>query len=87
MNKTALPAELKVIARSPFHRYFDGPASSVSAVNKVGEFDVLPGHADLFSMLSPCEIIIETTSEPVKFEISNGIITVRDNEVLLFVNM
>lgn len=79
---------LSVIARAPFTAYFEGEATSVSAINKVGDFDILPGHADFFSILVPCEIIIETTDkEPTKFEISNGIITVRDDQVMLFVNM
>jgi len=79
--------ELTVIARAPFHIYYEGPAQSVTATNKVGQFDVLPGHADFFSVLNPGEVIIETASEPVNFTITNGIITVRDNEVMLFVNM
>lgn len=87
MSRPSSPAQLNVIARAPFHLYYEGTASSVSGTNKVGEFDVLPGHADFFSMLLPGEIIIETEREPIKFEISSGIITVRDNEVLLFVNM
>jgi F-type H+-transporting ATPase subunit epsilon len=78
---------LTVIARAPFNVYYEGPAQSLTAVNKVGQFDILPGHADFFSMLRPGEIIIETASEPINFTISNGIIAVRDNEVMLFVNM
>jgi len=76
-----------VIARSPFHVYFEGPARAVTASNKVGQFDILAGHADFFSMLIPGEVVIETPSEPITVTINNGIITVRDNEVLLFVNM
>ena len=79
--------ELSVIARSPFHVYFEGPAQAVTATNKVGQFDILAGHADFFSMLTPGEVVIETLSDPITFAINNGIITVRDNEVLLFVNM
>lgn len=78
---------LSVIARAPFHVYFEGEAQAVTATNKVGEFDILPGHADFFSMLKPGEVIIETASDPVSFTISNGIITVRDNDVMLFVNI
>ena len=78
---------LQVIARAPFHIYYEGPASSVSALNKVGSFDILPGHADFFSVLEPCEVIIETGAEPVKFNLSNGIVAVRDDEVMLFANM
>ncbi len=79
--------ELKVIARAPFEVYYDGPALSLSASNRVGRFDVLPGHADFFSMLSASECVIVTADDEVRFDIHNGIITVRDNEVMLFANM
>jgi F-type H+-transporting ATPase subunit epsilon len=79
---------LTVIARAPFHIYYDGKARVVSATNKVGDFDILPGHADFFSMLSPGEVIIETTGkDPVSFNVNNGIVAVRDNEVMMFVNI
>jgi F0F1-type ATP synthase epsilon subunit len=82
-------AALNVIARAPFEVYYEGPAIAVSAANRIGEFDVLPGHADFFSMLEPGEIIIDVKEgeDPVSFQISTGIITVRDNEVMLFANM
>lgn len=79
--------QLSVIARSPFEVYYEGPAQAVTAANRIGVFDVLPEHADFFSMLIACEVIIETGGEPVRFNVSKGIITVRDNEVMLFVNM
>lgn len=79
--------QLNVIARAPFHVYYEGPAEVVSAANKVGPFDILPRHADFFSVLKPCDVTIITPDEPVIFHIDSGIITVRDNEVMLFVNM
>jgi F-type H+-transporting ATPase subunit epsilon len=81
--------QLSVIARAPFNVYYEGEAEAVTATNKVGQFDILPGHADFFSVLSPGEVIITppADAESMSFDISNGIITVRDNEVLLFVNM
>lgn len=79
--------QLNVIARSPFKIYYEGLATTVTATNKVGVFDILPGHADFFSILNPGEVLIETNSNPVNFSISSGIITVRDNEVMLFVNI
>lgn len=78
---------LSVTARAPFHIYYEGPAQAVSAKNRIGKFDILPGHADFFSVLSPGDIVIETDADPISFTISNGIITVRDNEVMMFVNM
>lgn len=79
--------EFTVIARAPFHIYFEGPAEAVTATNSVGEFDILPGHADFFSILDPGEVVIETSTEPVVIAITNGIVAVRDNQVTLFVNM
>lgn len=81
------PTDLHVIARAPFELYYDGAASAVSATNRIGNFDILPEHADFFSMLKAGKVIIETGSEPLEIEASNGIITVRDNQVLLFLNI
>lgn len=84
------PAEtrvLSVVARAPFHIYYEGEALSVTATNAVGIFDIMPGHADFFSVLSSDDVVIETASDPVTFAIHSGIITVRDDKVMLFVNM
>jgi len=81
--------ELSVIARAPFHVYYEGPAQVVSASNEIGPFDILPGHADFFSILDPCNVSIYTGSddEPMTFEVTNGIVAVRNDEVMLFVNI
>lgn len=81
------PLDLHIIARAPFQLYYDGQASAVSAANRIGPFDILPGHADFFSMLTPSQIVIETEHDPITIDAKNGLITVRDNEVLLFVNI
>jgi F0F1-type ATP synthase epsilon subunit len=88
LKPSAGSAALSVIARAPFHVYYQGTAVAVSAMNAVGPFDILPRHADFFSMLEPGEVIIETgAGEPVKFSVTNGIVAVRDDEVMLFVNI
>lgn len=86
-KKSKIEEKLKVVARAPFKLYFEGEADVVSALNLVGQFDILPGHADFFSILEPGEIIIENNSSPSNIIVKNGIITVRDDEVLLFVNI
>ena len=78
---------IEVVARAPFHVYYEGPALSLSAKNKVGPFDILPGHADFFSVLEPCDIIIESEDQTVTFPIHSGMLTVRADNVMLFVNM
>ncbi|MGH7142000.1 MAG: hypothetical protein ACREF5_00760 [Candidatus Saccharimonadales bacterium] len=86
-HKSDTNRQLTVIARAPFHVYYEGAATAVSAVNKVGKFDILPGHADFFSVMSSGEVNIETEADTINFAISNGIIGVRNNEVMIFVNM
>ena len=88
MSKHDSTERLNIVARSPFELYFEGDAVSLSATNRVGDFDILPGHADFFSMLEPGEITIQPADkEPVKIDAKNGILTVRDNQAYLFVNM
>jgi F0F1-type ATP synthase epsilon subunit len=86
-QSSTITEKLNVIARAPFNVYYEGKAEVVTATNKVGKFDILPEHADFFSILSPGEIIIETSADFVVFYARNGFITVRDNEVMLFVNI
>ena len=79
---------LNVIARSPFEIHYEGPALVLSATNRIGRFDILPGHADFFSVLNPGSIEIEKEDgELITFKAHNGIVAVRNNEVMLFVNM
>lgn len=88
MKKPETQSGLTVNARAPFHVYYEGDAEIVSAANAVGRFDILPGHADFFSVLVPCEVVIQKASgDPISFEIRSGIMTVRDNQVMLFSNI
>jgi F0F1-type ATP synthase epsilon subunit len=84
-EKTA--TELAIIARAPFHIYYEGKARVVSATNQVGRFDILPGHADFFSVLIPCDVSIETDDNTITFPVTGGIVAVRTDEVMIFVNM
>lgn len=89
MPSTTTKRALTVIARAPFHIYYEGEATAVSATNSVGLFDILPGHADFFSILDPGNVTINKgpDEEPMAFDITNGIIAVRNDEVMLFVNI
>ena len=87
MKKEKSIARLTVVARAPFKVYYEGPAKVVSALNLVGKFDVLPGHADFFSVMNAGDVEIETDTELIKFGITGGVIGVKNDEVMLFVNM
>jgi hypothetical protein len=75
---------------SPFKSYFDGVAFSLSAENKTGPFDILPRHHNFISLLVPCIITIRTEEneeKPVKIKISGGIIHVKADEVIVFLDV
>lgn len=74
---------IKVI--SPAQTFYEGPAVSVSAVNKVGPFDVLADHANFFSLLSEGNAVVNTGTQNLTFPINHGLIKVHDNDITLFV--
>lgn len=79
---------LNVQARSPFQVYLQGEALVVTASNTVGKFDILPGHANFFTVINPdSEVIIGTEDEDTRIQVSNGIVSVKDDEVLLFLDI
>lgn len=86
MSKPQAP-DLTVNASSPFHVFYEGPALAVSAFNKVGPFDILPGHSAFFSVLKSGQVIIDTGTDLVNFDITNGFVSVRNNTVELFANI
>lgn len=71
---------------SPFNTYFDGYATSVSAVNDTGPFDVLPRHRNFLSLLNPCDLIVRAVDEQ-KMQINRGVLLVRNNEVTVFLDV
>lgn len=85
--KTQEGVQLVVIARAPFEVYYEGPARVVSAENQVGKFDILPGHADFFSIINAGEVVIATDEEDINIPVSNGIVCVRADQVMLFLNI
>lgn len=80
-------SKLTVRILSPAGKLYDGPAVSVSAINKMGPFDILFGHANFFSLLTECDVTVSTGAESTKVPISRGLLKVKGNLVTLFVNL
>ena len=79
--------KLKVKVFSPYETFFEGSAVSLSAANKTGPFDILYSHSNFFSTLTPGQIKVDTGFEVVRIELSNGIIRVTNNDVVVFANV
>ena len=78
-------ASLHVKVLSPTQAFYDGPAMSVTANNKVGAFDILVGHANFFSLLTEGDVVVDTGAQKLSFPITRGIVKVHENSVVLFV--
>lgn len=78
---------LSVRVLSPTQTLYDGKALSVSAINKVGPFDILADHANFFSLLTQGDIVINTGFQTFTFPINHGIVKVKNNQISLFIDI
>lgn len=72
---------------APFKVYFDDIATSISAVNDTGAFDILPRHHNFMTLLSSCEIIVRTDVGEEKIKITRGIMHVKADDVIVFLDV
>jgi len=81
------PNMMVVKVYSPFQTYFDEQASSISAINDTGPFDILPGHHRFLTLLSPCELVIQAKTGQEKIKISRGVMYVKEDKVTVFLDV
>jgi len=78
---------MRIKVYSPFKVYFDENALSISAVNDTGPFDILPRHHNFMTLLSPCELTIRATNRRQRIRISRGIMHVKADRVIVFLDV
>jgi F0F1-type ATP synthase epsilon subunit len=87
-HKPKLPADvLRVKVWSPFHVYYDGEARSISGINGTGPFDILARHRNFITLLSPCDLVLQTKEGEIKVRISGGVMQVRRDVVTVFLEV
>jgi len=79
--------KMAVKVYAPFKVYFEGEAYSISAVNEVGPFDILPHHRNFLCMLVPCNVVINTTSGRKVVKVSRALMHVKSDRVVVFVDV
>ena len=80
-----LSMHVKVYA--PFKVYFDGTASSISALNDTGPFDILPKHHNFMTLLSAGDIIVRSDGGEETIKITRGIMHVKADDVVVFLDV
>ena len=67
---------------------FSGEAKSLSSVNEKGPFDILPFHANFFSIIREKITIIGHNDEKTEISIKdNGIMRAMENKVSIFLGI
>lgn len=80
--------ELMVKVFSSRETYYHGAAQYVSAANNTGNFDILPLHHSFISLLKPGELKIGIKSDhEKKIKIDKGLLRVRNNGVVVFLDV
>ena len=85
MDKNAKRFKAKIF--SPYQTYYQGDAVSLSAANRTGPFDILPGHINFFSLLTSGTVIVNTGFQQLEFQIGRGILRVSRDNVTLFADV
>ncbi len=79
--------QMHVRVHSPFRVYFDGLATSISAVNDTGPFDILARHHNFMTLLNPCDVMVRTERGEEKIPIQRGIMHVKADQVVVFLDV
>lgn len=88
MSDQVKTARLHIKIHSPFRTYFDGYGSSISAINDTGPFDILLDHHKFMTILNRGEVVVRSESgEQQVYKIDHGIMHVRDNYVVVFLDV
>lgn len=72
---------------APFKVYFDGTASSISATNDTGPFDVLPQHHNFMTLLNEGDIVVRTEKGEERVKTTRGIMHVKADDVVVFLDV
>ncbi len=82
------PVTMHVKVYAPFRTYFDGKATSLSAVNRTGPFDILPHHKNFMSLLTSCTITVRVLNKPdFNLPVSRGVMHVKADRVTVFLDI
>ncbi len=85
MDKEVKRFKIKIF--SPYQIYYAGEAVSLSAANRTGPFDVLPGHINFFSLLTGGTVFLNTGFQRLEFQIVRGILRVNHDDITLFADV
>lgn len=78
---------LSVTVKGPNKQEFEGEAVSVTSLNKVGKFDVLPYHTNFISLIHEYVIIEQKGKKKITFPLETGIMKVFEDKVNILIGV
>lgn len=84
---TTNTTKMHVRVHAPYKVYYDGPADSISAVNETGPFDVLGRHHNFMTLLDACDLLIRNGEALEKISIARGVMHVKQDEIIVFLDV
>lgn len=80
---------MRIKVQSPQKVYFDEMATSISASNATGPFDILPRHHNFITLLDSCELSIRRPGKLAeqRIKISGGLMHVKSDRVVVFLDV
>lgn len=72
---------------APFKTYFDGEAVSISAENDTGPFDILPKHHNFMTLLGACDVVVCSDRGEERIPIQRGMMHVKADEIVVFLDI
>lgn len=77
---------MEVKIYSAFNSYFEGMAYSISAVNHTGPFDILPRHHNFMTLIKACDIQIKSPEGDKKIPVTQALMHIKSDKVVVFVD-
>ncbi|HTK03841.1 MAG TPA: hypothetical protein VL401_03710 [Alphaproteobacteria bacterium] len=79
--------KVDVIVRKRDGIVFQGKVFAVSSTNEVGDFDVLPGHANFICTIKNKVVIHSDQNNKKEYKIDTGILRAKDNKVEVYIGI
>ncbi len=86
MEKNLLEVKIfcsPVIEEAPF----EGQAEAVSSQNKLGKFDILPGHANFITLIFKNLVIHTPDKKKITYQFERGVLETSENKVKVFLGL
>jgi F0F1-type ATP synthase epsilon subunit len=79
--------EIRVSIRTRRKVLFEGPVFSLTSFNSLGEFSVLPQHANFVSLVKNSVVLDKGTPREKVFKLESGLINVEDSGVYVYIGI